>query len=418
MAKSNESTNENQTELWGDEKDLLSEAIRRDVGEKVELILREELDAYLGAGAYERVAERVGYRHGSKERAISTAVDRMELTVPRARIPDGKGGTTEWQSHILPRYARRAKAVDRALIGMYLGGVNTRRVKAVLRPLLRGTPLSKSSISRLVGRLKLAFEAWRKKSLEDLRIRYVYLDAIFVKCRFAGRVSSLPILAAVGVNVQGEKILVALEARGSESADAWRSLVEDLSARGVKPVLAIIDGNAGLRSAVEQAWRGIAVQRCAVHKLRNLLEHAPRHAFDEIRDGFHAIVYAKNETTAQESYDAFVRKWRKQGAAVAASLQEAGAELMTFYRFPESQWKGLRTTNVIERLNLEFRRRIKTQASFPTTEAAVMLMFGLVATGLVKMRRLDGWQDLKIPFAPEPEPTTIRTEKDNYLLAA
>jgi len=418
MTKSNERETGKQMGLLDDE-DLLSEAIRRDVREKVERILKEELDAFLGVGAYERAAERVGYRHGGKERVISTAVDRLELTVPRARVLDGTGGTTEWKSHILPRYARRAKAVDRALLGMYLGGVNTRRVKAILRPLLRGTPLSKSAISRLVGRMKAAFVAWQNQPLGELKIRYVYLDAIFVKCRFARRVSALPMLVAVGVNAKGEKILLALEARGSESGEAWQSFVESLVARGVKrPALAIIDGNAGLRSAIEDVWKGTDVQRCAVHKLRNLLKHAPKYAYDEIRDDFHRIVYAEDADKAETAYEAFLRKWRKQGAAIATSLEEAGKELLTFYSYPESQWKALRTTNVIERLNLEFRRRVKTQSSFPTTEAAVLVMFGLIATGIVKMRRIDGWEEMETLAAPGPKPPAPAIAKEVELLAA
>jgi putative transposase len=297
---------------------------------------------------------------------------------------------------MLPRYARRAKSVNAALIGMYLGGVNTRRVKAVLRPLLRGTPLSKSAVSRLVQRLKEAFETWRQRPLDGRRFVVMYMDAIYLKARFAGKVSSVPVLAVVGVTAKGEKVLVSLEAKGAESQEAWRSLMEGLVERGLKvsPKLVIIDGNAGLRAAVAMTWPKADVQRCTVHKLRNLLSHAPEHAHEAIREGFHRIVYATSLGEAKAAYEQMLKLWRKQGEAVARSLEEAGEELLTFFKYPESQWKALRTTNAIERLNLEFRRRIKTQSSFPTAEAALLLLFGLVVSGQVKMRRIDGWKEL------------------------
>jgi transposase-like protein len=419
MKNCNQCNEEKKTGMWNG-KDALTEAIQRDVHEKLERILQEEVDAYLGAGAYERVTERMGYRHGTKERDISTPVGRYKLNVPRARLFDGKGGEEEWHSHILPRYAKRAKSIDRALIGMYLGGVNTRRVKAVLRPLLRGTPLSKSSISRLVSRLTSAFKEWQKRPLAAWKFQYAYLDAIYVKSRFNGRVSSVPILAVIGVSLRGEKVLISLSAKGSESSEAWQGVLEDLAARGLKkPKLVIIDGGKGLRAAVEQVWRQADVQRCAVHKLRNLLSHAPKRAHDEIRDDFHAIVYAEDFGKAEVAYDAMVKKWRKQGAAVAESLEEAGKELLTFFRYPESQWKALRTTNAIERLNLEFRRRVKTQASFPNQESALILMYGLVASGIVKMRRIDGAEDLFHASTPErPNPEVMIVKKEEMLMAA
>ena len=401
--------------------DPLMEAIRRDVRERIEKIIEEERDAYLGAGDYERTEERRGYRHGSKERDISTPDGRVMLAVPRGRLFGDDGKMEEWHSHILPRYAKRARSIDQALIGMYLGGVNTRRVKTVLRPLLRGTPLSKSSISRLVSRLTAMFKEWQKRPLGSWKFQYVYLDAIYVKSRFNGRVSSVPILAVIGVSAKGEKVLISLAAKGSESLEAWKGITEDLVARGLKkPRLVIIDGGQGLRAAVRHVWPAADVQRCAVHKLRNLLSHAPKYSHDEIRDDFHRIVYAKSLLEAKTAYTAMVRKWRKQGASVAESLEEAGEELLTFFRYPESQWRSLRTTNAIERLNLEFRRRVKTQASFPTQEAVLILMFGLVASGLVIMQRIDGWQDLNISAVPlKQNQDAIKVEqKEEMLLAA
>jgi transposase-like protein len=407
-----------QREIW-DIDDPLTEALRRDVREKVERLLSEEIDGALGAGTYERVSTRVGYCKGVREREINTPLGKRTIAVPRGEYFEERDGVKEWHSHLLPRYTKRAKSVDAALIAMYLGGVNTRRVKAVLRPLLRGTPLSKSAVSRLIQRLKDAFKEWQQRPITQ-RFVAVYMDAIYLKARFAGKVSSIPVLAAIGVTAKGEKVLLSLEAKGSESQEAWQGLIAGLVARGLKraPKLAVIDGNPGLRAALSLAWPAIEVQRCAVHKLRNLLSHAPKHAHEAIREDFHAIVYAKSYTEAKAAYERMVKVWHKQGEAVARSLEEAGEELLTFFRYPESQWKSLRTTNAIERLNLEFRRRVKTQGAFPNAEAALLVLFGLVASGLVKMRKIDGWRELPDLEVVLSAPLTEKERAESELIAA
>jgi transposase-like protein len=214
-------------------------------------------------------------------------------------------------------------------------------------------------------------------------------------------VSPVPVLAALGVQRGGQKVLVHLSLRGSESTDAWAAVCEDLAARGVRaPQLCVLDGGKGLRAAVERTWPMAAIQRCTVHKLRNLLTHAPRRLHDELRDDYHAIVFAEDGATARRAYLAFVKKWTKGCPGAVTSLEEAGAELLTFFRYPRSQWKSWRTTNSIERLNKEFRRRVKTQGSFPTTDAALVLLYGLVASGQICFRKLEGWQDLALAFTP------------------
>jgi len=210
-----------------------------------------------------------------------------------------------------------------------------------------------------------------------------------------GRVVSVPVLGVVGVLPDGHKHLLALELCGGESFPAWRGCLDDLVARGLRaPLLAIIDGNAGLRRAVGLVWPRAAVQRCCVHKLRNLERRAPKHALADIRDDFHCIVYAASADAARAAYLAFERMSAKRCPGVTTSLLEGGEELLTFFRFPKAQWKTLRSTNVIERLDGEFRRRVKTQGSLPTEDAAVVLLFSLVASGQIKLRRIDGWQKI------------------------
>ena len=183
---------------------------------------------------------------------------------------------------------------------------------------------------------------------------------------------------------------------GGETQAAWRSVLDDLLARGLKaPELLIVDGGKGLEAALASLWSDIAVQRCSVHKERNLLAHAPKHLHDEIKADYNDMMYAKDAEEARKKRKAFLAKWRLRCRGVADSLEEAGERLFTFLRYPPTQWRSLRTTNAIERLHEEFKRRIKTQCALPrNAETAAMLFWALMASGQITMRRVDGWQTL------------------------
>jgi transposase-like protein len=372
----------------------LGELIHQHVRAAIETAVHEELRAALGTSPYERSEVRRGYRNGIRARTLTGPTGPVPLALPRATLFRG-AGANEWTSTIVPRYQRRMPEVNEAVIATYLAGGNTRRIRGALQPLLKAAPLSKSAVSRVIVTLKDGLEAWRTRSLTDLNVIYVYLDGFAVRVRSAGKVVSVPVLGIVGVLPDGHKHLLALELCAGESFAAWKGCLDDLVARGLRtPVLAIIDGNAGLRRAVGEIWPRAAVQRCCVHKLRNLERKAPKHVLAEIRDDFHRIVYAGNADAARVAYAAFERAWGKRCPGVVTSLREGGDELLTFFTFPKVQWKTLRTTNVIERLHEEFRRRVKTQGSLPSEEAAVVLLFSLVASGQIKLRRIDGWKKI------------------------
>lgn len=392
MGKSTTERVEDQAGVW---REGLEEVIRERVREVIEEILHEEVEEALGARRSQRAAGRCGYRHGRKARRLTLRAGTVQLGVPRARLVNCEGDEREWQSQLLPRYRRSSPEVEQAVLGVYLAGGNTRRIRGALKPLLSGAPLSKSAVSRLVSRLEESYERWRQRDLAEDRIVYLYLDAIYPKVRSGGKVVSLPVLVALGVKETGEKILLALALAGAETGAAWEGVLEDLVTRHLgRPRLVISDGNAGLRSALERIWSSVPHQRCTVHKLRNLLAKAPEHAQEAVHEEYNRIIYAANRAVAERARESFLTKWRKPCPSVAASLEEAGEELLTFYSFPASQHKSLRTTNAVERLQEEFRRRIKTQASLPSEKAALLLFFGLFASGQVKMRRIEGWYDL------------------------
>ncbi len=381
----------------------LSELIHQHVRVAIETAVHEELRAALGTIPYERSDVRRGYRNGVRERSLTGPTGPVALTLPRATLFRGAGETKEWASRIVPRYQRRMPEVNETVVATYLAGGNTRRIRGALQPLLKAAPLSKSTVSRVVATLKNGLEAWRTRSLADLDVIYVYLDGFALRVRRAGKVVSVPVLGVIGVLPDGHKHLLALDLCGGESFSAWKGCLDDLVARGLRaPMLCIVDGHAGLRRAVGLVWPRAAVQRCCVHKLRNLERKAPKHALAEIRDDFHRIVYAANADAACTAYTAFERTWAKRCSGVVTSLREGGDELLTFFRFPKAQWKTLRTTNTIERLHEEFRRRVKTQGALPSDDAALVLLFSLVASGQIKLRRIDGWRKIATVLSQHP----------------
>jgi transposase-like protein len=373
----------------------LGELIHAAVRRAIEVAVDEELTAALGVGAYERGGARCGYRHGTKARTVTGPTGPLALAVPRARLFTGTG-EREWTSALLPRYQRRLRDINEAVVATYLAGGNTRRLRGALAPLLKAAPLSKSAVSRIVGTLKTELETWCTRSLAGLDVLGLYLDALALRVRSAGKVVSVPVLGVVAILTDGQKQVLALElCPGGETFEAWKHCLDDLVARELAPpIWCVIDGHPGLRKAVGLVWPPALVQRCCVHKLRNLERKAPRHAVAEIRADFHRIVYAESAAIARGAYTAFERKWTPRCPGVVRSLQEGGDELLTFFQFPKRQWKTLRTTNVIERLNEEFRRRVKTQGSLPTEDAALVLLFGLVVSGQIRLRRLDGWRQI------------------------
>lgn len=369
--------------------------LRGRIREAIESTIEEELTEILGGDRYERNEDRRGYRNGAQERTVTTSMGPRTMRIPRARITEAHGTTREFRSEILPRYARRTREIDDAILGVYLAGANSRRIRKALEPMLGSANLSKSAVSRIVGRLKAVFEAWSGRELATERYEVLYLDGFHLKVRLARRVVSVPVLAVLGVTADGTKVLVSLRLAASEAASQWSSVLVDLQKRGLTaPLVIVVDGHAGLQKALAE-WPDVQVQRCARHKLINLQEHCPTHARAEMTRDYRRIINATDGIAARKAYDAFVDKWSKLCPAVARSIEEAGLELLTFYTFPKAMWRALRTTNPLENLNREFRRRTKTQASFGREEAAVTLLYGLVAFGQIRMHKIDGHRELK-----------------------
>ena len=386
---------EKEIPAWGP--DTIEARMRTRIRETIEIVVEQELEAALGAALSARVGEtRQGYRHGTRERTLTTSLGPTTIEMPRGRVRQADGSTAEWRSHTVRRYQRRTTRVDEAILGVYLAGGNTRRIKGALAPLLRGGPLSKDAVSRLVGRLREDFDTWRTRDLAEEDIRYVLMDGWYPKVRIGGRRERVPVLVTVGVRANGERVVLDMRLVGEESAASWSEVVASLAARSLaRPVLAVVDGNPGLTGALRSHWPGIAIQRCTAHKLRNLQAKAPARRREELTEDYRRLIYGETVTAVEQARARFTKKWRLRCPAVVESLQEAGDDLFTFLRFPASQWKALRTTNALERINGEFRRRTKTQASLPGQDAVLLLLFGLLRSGQIKLRVLDGYKDMK-----------------------
>jgi putative transposase len=382
--------------------DPLEDGVRQRVRIFIKTILEEELQAALGRGRYERSAGGArGHRNGHRERQIIGTFGAETVKVPRARLVDDRGETSEWRSQALRRYQRLTRKAEALIAAVYLSGTNTRRVKRALFSLFDGA-VSKDVVSRAWRKVKVDWEAWCARSLAGEAIVRLILDGTVVKARIDRKATAISVLVAIGVRRDGQKILLAIGNMGGESTAAWRAFLGDLDARGLKaPDFVVVDGAPGLEAALAELWADVPIQRCTVHKHRNLLAHAPKSLHDELTEDYRDMVYAETRAAIEQRRKAFLRKWRLKCPAVADSLEEAGDRLFTFTRLDPSQWKSARTTNAIERLHEEFRRRIKTQAVLPDAETAPMLFWALLASGQIVMRKVDGWQTLSQPLDPE-----------------
>jgi transposase-like protein len=356
--------------------------------------LEKEINTALGIERkYSRGEARLGYRNGSKGRRLWVPTGVVE----DFRVPRGQyftGAEREFQSKVIDRYQRRAKRINELVVEFYVGGLSGRRFNRALRPLFRGTGLSRSTVSRICQELLASFRAWRERDLSEWKVGYVFLDGFSLPVRHL-RVERQSLLVAHGVLEDGSRVVLDMMLGGRESTESWKSLLRGMSRRGLRtPVLAIIDGNPGLIAAVTELWPEAEVQRCYVHKKRNVLARVPKSLQEEVAADIDVIYHASDYTQAMSLRQKFERKWGKALRAAVEVLKEDWQETTRFLSYPMSQHKALRSTNIIERLFEEFRRRTKTIPSFPTAESAVQLLFGLFASGQIAYRRIDGADDI------------------------
>src|SRR4051794_30207206 len=389
--------------------DPIEDGLRAKVRGFIETMIEEELTTALSRPRYGRRQDGkeaavgvVGYRHGRRMRRLTGMFGATGIVGPRAPLRCAKRGGGGGKSAALRAYQRRTLAADALIASTYLAGTNTRRVRRALAAVF-AEGVGKDVVSRVWRKVKTDWEAWNARSLQEEPIVRLILDGTVVRVRLDRKATSISLLVVIGVREDGQKVLLAVKNMGGETTEAWRAVLDDLIGRGLRrPQFLIVDGAPGLERALAAVWDGVPTQRCTVHKHRNLLAHAPQRLHDEISADYTDMIYAATAEDIEERRKAFLRKWRLRHRAVADSLEEAGDKLFAFTRLPPSQWKSARTTNAIERLHEEFKRRVKTQTVLPSAETAAMLFWALLASCQIQMRKVDGWQSLETPLNDQP----------------
>ena len=344
--------------------------LREIVERVVQQLLEAEMTEHIGAAPYERTERRTGQRNGYKPRTLRTRVGTLNLLVPQDRE-----GT--FSTRLFSRYQRNEKALVLALMEMYVEGVSTRKVKEVTEELC-GTSFSKSLVSSLAGTLDAELSAWRSRRLEARAYPYLFVDARYEKARVDGRVVSQGVLVVSGVRDDGFREILAVEVADTESEASYQELFRSLKGRGLKGVeLVVSDDHGGLKAAIARHFQGAAYQRCQVHYARNLLGMVGHARRKELAEGLRGVFAATSREVALRLASELAAQWHGSHPRVAEHLEEHIEECLTCLAFPESHRRRMRTTNSLERLNQEIKRRTRVARIFPNREACLRLVSAL-----------------------------------------
>lgn len=358
---------------------LLQTKLREAVRFTLMTILDEEVEAFIGAGPYQRSSQRRDYRNGTYQRDLGTGIGVIEeLPVPRTR----KGFRTQ----VFERYQRRRAELDEAISDMFIGGVSTSRVGEVVE-VLTGSKPSASTVSRVYQRLEDEFAAWKKRSLAAKYV-YAFADGTYFTVIYDSEGCKMPILAVVGIDEQGQREVLAFSVGERENQAAWEELLEDLKRRGVQKVdLWITDGNQAMLNAIELKFSTSQRQRCIHHKMNNVLGYIPESQQEQVEPELKAIFYQESREKADQEVAAFCEKYAQTYPSAVACLKRDLEACLTFYAFPKNHWKTIRTTNVLERLFGEVKKRTHKMAAPFRNEESCLLMFYAVIRSL-KFRKI------------------------------
>jgi putative transposase len=366
------------TELWKEVKnpetfwDDLHDEITDLVHEFLESTLEEELLEQLQARYYQRNPDRVDYRNGSYTRSLATRLG----VIQNLRVPRSRHGT--YQSQILPQYQRYEPSVEDMAQEAFLAGVSTRRVGAVLEPMV-GEPMSAETVSRIAKRLDAAVAAFHRRQLSD-DVVYLFLDGIYVRVKGTDKVQRKPVLVAYAITSSGEKLLVGYRVCQSESEPEWEAFLNDLYQRGLQGTalkMVITDGNPGLHRALQTVYPYVPRQRCWVHKLRNVMVKLPVKQRESCLKELRSVYTMATQAAARERYRSWVQRWQDTAPAAVECVRKDIDELLTFLSQPATMWQTLRTTNAIERVFREVRRRTRPMTCFNNTPSCERIIYAV-----------------------------------------
>jgi len=346
--------------------------------------LEEEVHGFLKRRPYERRRDDFcGYRNGHRDRQVSCGAGEIEVAVPR--VSDTREA---FHSQLLEAWQRRSKLLEETIPLLYVEGLSTRDFKRALKPLWGKSGLSRSSISRANRALKEAFNNWRRRDLSLEEIIYLFLDGVYLGVRGNSR-DVEAVLVAHGISREGKRVVLHLSLGGRESTESWKGVLNDLVERGLRrPQLLITDGNPGLLKAIKDIWPEVPRQRCAVHRIRNVLARVPKKRQNEVKKALHRIFYAACLDDARDEAKQFLSHYSREFPTACETLAGRLEECLTFYRFPERHWKHIRTSNVIERAFKEVKRRTRVVGRFPNETSALVMVFSLLEEEKIKWQKV------------------------------
>lgn len=354
---------------WKSELFAGGDVVRELFREVLQEVLEAEMTETLQAKPGERTAERLGLRSGYYSRTLITRVGKLELRVPQDR--DGRFST-----QLFERYQRSEKALVSALAEMYVQGVSTRKVKAITEELC-GHSFSASSISDINKTLDEQLAQFSSRRLDE-EYPYLILDARYERVRENGTIHKRAVLVAIGINWDGRRCVLGVDLANRESISSWKEFLLGLRSRGLTGVeLVVTDDHAGLRAAIAEVLPEAAWQRCYVHFLRNCLDHLPRKGDDDCLRELRWIYERRNLGEARNDLAAWITKWESRYAKLVSWVEENIEETLTFYRLPAQHHKHLKSTNMLERLNEELKRRTHVVRIFPNAASCLRLVRAL-----------------------------------------
>jgi putative transposase len=335
--------------------EMIRTAVKENVGQYLSELMQTELSHFLGRDRYQRTGGQNNHRNGSYFRNYTLkGIGAVDVRVPRDR-------NGEFKTQVIPRSKQYEDSLREDLCTMFLGGVSTRTLALISQKLI-GRRLSANEVSRASRQLSRAVEAWRLRDLSAEAIKYMFVDGTLFSMRIAGSIDKEPVLVAIGVTETGHRTVLGLQAGDKESATNWRELFKDLKQRGLdgsKIVLGIMDGLAGLEKVFKEEFAEAKVQRCQVHVARNVLAKTPKKLKKTIADEIRSIFYASTKQKAMAFFEQFKQRYEKELPSAVKCLETSLDSCLTYLQFPQEEWICLRTTNVIERVNKEFKRRTK-----------------------------------------------------------
>lgn len=351
--------------------EMIRTNVQETVGQYLSSLMDTELTQFLGREKYERSTEGdKNHRNGSYARKFTLkGIGEVDITVPRDRIG-------EYKTEVIPRSKQYEDSIREDLSVMFLSGVSTRTLSMMSERLI-GRKISAGEVSNVSKELHQAVETWRQRDLSTEAIKYLYIDGTNFSMRVDRSVDKVPVLVVLGVTEKGHRTVLGLQSGDKESASNWREMFKDIKLRGLDGsliTLGIMDGLPGLESVFKEEFPKAKIQRCQVHVARNVLAKVPRKLKKTISDEVRSIFYASSKKKAIQFFESFKAKWENEIPSAVACLEKSLQACLTYLGFPEDEWICLRTTNVIERVNKEFKRRTKSMEIVAGEKSCYLLL--------------------------------------------